>query len=47
VFADRQVVARGMRIDPGGVPGIASPIVIDGVRQVAATSSPGLGEGAR
>ena len=35
VFADPQVVARGMRIDPGGVPGVASPIVIDGRRQVA------------
>jgi crotonobetainyl-CoA:carnitine CoA-transferase CaiB-like acyl-CoA transferase len=45
VFADPQVVARGMRIDPGGVPGVASPIVIDGKRQVAAGSSPALGDG--
>ena len=44
VFADPQVVARGMRIDPDGVPGIASPIVIDGKRQVAARSSPALGD---
>jgi crotonobetainyl-CoA:carnitine CoA-transferase CaiB-like acyl-CoA transferase len=35
VFADPQVVARGMRIDRGGMPGIASPIVIDGKRQVS------------
>jgi crotonobetainyl-CoA:carnitine CoA-transferase CaiB-like acyl-CoA transferase len=40
VFADPQVIARGMRIDPGGVPGVASPIVIDGRRQVAGTPSP-------
>ena len=40
VFADPQVIARGMRIDPGGVPGIASPIVIDGNRQVADRPSP-------
>jgi len=45
VFADPQVIARGMRIDPGGVPGIASPIVIDGRRQVAETPSPPLSEG--
>jgi crotonobetainyl-CoA:carnitine CoA-transferase CaiB-like acyl-CoA transferase len=42
VFADPQVVARGMRIDPGGMPGIASPIVLDGRRQAAAAPSPGL-----
>jgi len=41
VFADPQVIARGLRIAPGGVPGIASPIVIDGKRQVADTPSPG------
>jgi crotonobetainyl-CoA:carnitine CoA-transferase CaiB-like acyl-CoA transferase len=40
VFADPQVIARGMRIDPGGVPGVASPVVIDGKRQVADTPSP-------
>jgi crotonobetainyl-CoA:carnitine CoA-transferase CaiB-like acyl-CoA transferase len=43
VFADPQVIARGMRIDPGGLPGVASPIVIDGKRQAAATPSPPLG----
>jgi len=40
VFADPQVIARGMRIDPEGVPGVASPIVIDGKRQIADRASP-------
>ncbi|WP_033919341.1 CaiB/BaiF CoA transferase family protein [Sphingomonas sp. 37zxx] len=40
VFADPQVMARGMRIAPGGLPGVASPIVIDGKRMVSATPSP-------
>ena len=44
VFADPQVIARGMRIEREGVPGVASPIVIDGVRQVSDTPSPRLGE---
>ncbi|WP_106639346.1 CaiB/BaiF CoA transferase family protein [Allosphingosinicella vermicomposti] len=43
VFADPQVIARGMRIEAGGVPGVASPIVIDGKRQVSDKGSPGLG----
>jgi len=47
VFADPQVIARGMRIDPGGVPGLASPVVIDGRRQVADSPSPGLSGGAK
>ncbi len=42
VFADPQVVARGMRIARGGVPGVASPIVIDGKRQVSVAASPRL-----
>ena len=46
VFADPQVIARGLRIAPGGVPGIASPIVIDGKRQVADTPSPGRADDA-
>ena len=46
VFADPQVVARGMKLDLGGVPGLASPIVIDGKRQVSDQPSPKLdGEG--
>lgn len=43
VFADPQVVHRGMRLDLGGVPGLASPIVIDGKRQVSDLPSPKLG----
>jgi crotonobetainyl-CoA:carnitine CoA-transferase CaiB-like acyl-CoA transferase len=41
VFADPQVVARGMQLP---YPGLASPIVIDGIRQVAEAPSPRLGE---
>jgi crotonobetainyl-CoA:carnitine CoA-transferase CaiB-like acyl-CoA transferase len=44
VFADPQVVARGMRFETEGVPAVASPIVIDGKRQVAERGSPALGE---
>lgn len=47
VFADPQVVARGIRQDlPAGntkVPTVGSPIVIDGKRIVAETASPRLG----
>jgi glutaryl-CoA transferase len=42
VFADPQVVARGLRIDRGGIPGVASPIVIDGRRQVSDRPGPVL-----
>ena len=43
VFADPQVVHRGLRIE-GERPGLASPIVIDGRRQVADRPAPRLGE---
>jgi crotonobetainyl-CoA:carnitine CoA-transferase CaiB-like acyl-CoA transferase len=43
VFADPQVVHRGLRI-AGEAPGLASPIVIDGRRQVADRPAPKLGE---
>ncbi len=43
VFADSQVVHRGLRIE-GETPGLASPIVIDGKRQVAPSPAPRLGE---
>jgi crotonobetainyl-CoA:carnitine CoA-transferase CaiB-like acyl-CoA transferase len=43
VFADPHVAARGMRLDLDGVPGVASPIVIDGKRQVSDRPSPALG----
>ncbi len=46
VFADPQVVHRGMRLE-GDPPGLASPIVIDGRRQVADRGSPALGQPAR
>jgi crotonobetainyl-CoA:carnitine CoA-transferase CaiB-like acyl-CoA transferase len=42
VFADPQVIARGMRIERGGVAAVASPIVIDGRRQVADRPPPPL-----
>jgi len=41
VFADPQVAARGLRME-GELPGLASPIVIDGERQVADRPSPRL-----
>lgn len=40
VFADPQVIARGMRIERDGLPGLASPIVIDGERMVSDRASP-------
>ena len=50
VFADPQVAARGLRVDllsvtaaAGRIPGVASPIVIDGIRMVGERSSPALG----
>ncbi len=44
VFADPQVIARGMRFRPVGasVDGLAGPIVIDGERMVAAGGAPPL-----
>ena len=39
-FADPQVIARGMRVAIDGLPGVASPIVIDGERMVADRASP-------
>lgn len=51
VFADPQIVARGVRVNlpseaakAGSIPTIASPIVMNGVRQVAERPSPRLGE---
>ncbi len=43
VFADPQVIARGMRIEPEGaaIAGLATPIVIDGERMVSETGAPG------
>jgi crotonobetainyl-CoA:carnitine CoA-transferase CaiB-like acyl-CoA transferase len=47
VFADPQVVARGMQIERGGSPGVASPIVIDGRRQVSDAPAPGPADDTR
>ena len=44
VFADPQVLARGLQIGSDGIPGVASPIVIDGRRQVTDRPSPRLGK---
>ncbi|WP_353184423.1 CoA transferase [Bosea sp. (in: a-proteobacteria)] len=51
VFADPQVIARGVRVDlpsdtakAGSIPTVASPIVMNGLRQVAGRPSPRLGE---
>ncbi|RDE05380.1 CaiB/BaiF CoA transferase family protein [Sphingomonas aracearum] len=41
-FADPQVRHRGMEIARDGIPGIASPIVIDGERMVSDRPSPAL-----
>jgi crotonobetainyl-CoA:carnitine CoA-transferase CaiB-like acyl-CoA transferase len=43
-FADPQVIARGLQIEREGIPGVASPIVIDGARMVSDRASPRLGE---
>jgi crotonobetainyl-CoA:carnitine CoA-transferase CaiB-like acyl-CoA transferase len=49
VFADPQVIHRGLRLDLVGsdgahVPGVASPIVIDGERMASDRPSPRLGD---
>jgi crotonobetainyl-CoA:carnitine CoA-transferase CaiB-like acyl-CoA transferase len=51
VFADPQIVARGVKVElasaaakAGTIPTVASPIVMDGVRQVSPRPSPRLGE---
>jgi crotonobetainyl-CoA:carnitine CoA-transferase CaiB-like acyl-CoA transferase len=51
VFADPQVIHRGMRVNPrseaakaGSIPGVRTPIVIDGRPMAAERPSPRLGE---
>jgi crotonobetainyl-CoA:carnitine CoA-transferase CaiB-like acyl-CoA transferase len=51
VFTDPQVIHRGMRIDlsypaaaAGAIPGVRTPIVIDGEPMAAPSPSPRLGE---
>lgn len=44
VFADPQVVARGLRIAPDGVPGVRCPIRYAGSQLTQGRASPALGE---
>src|SRR5262249_58114503 len=51
VFTDPQVIHRGMRIDPpskaarsGKIPGVRTPIMLDGKPMAAKRPSPRLGE---
>ena len=44
VFANPHVIARGMAIEREGRPGVASPIVIDGIRMVSDLAAPGVPE---
>jgi crotonobetainyl-CoA:carnitine CoA-transferase CaiB-like acyl-CoA transferase len=43
VFADPQVIARGLRIDPEGVPGVRTPILFSGADLVLDRASPKRG----
>ena len=44
VFADPQIVARGMQIAPGGVPGVRSPFRFSGADLATDRPSPRLGQ---
>ena len=44
VFADPQVVARGMQIAPGGMPGVRTPIRFDALELSLDDPAPGLGQ---
>ncbi|WP_378941581.1 CaiB/BaiF CoA transferase family protein [Paracoccus sp. R86501] len=44
VFADPQIIARQMRIDPQGVPGVRLPISFSDARLATDRASPGLGQ---
>ncbi|ETX27951.1 CaiB/BaiF CoA transferase family protein [Roseivivax isoporae] len=45
VMADPQVVARGLRIDPDGVPGVRAPFRFSDAHLVTDRASPKLGQG--
>jgi crotonobetainyl-CoA:carnitine CoA-transferase CaiB-like acyl-CoA transferase len=47
VFADPQVIARGMQLDLGDTTGLRSPFVIDGARCASDLPAPILGQGDR
>jgi crotonobetainyl-CoA:carnitine CoA-transferase CaiB-like acyl-CoA transferase len=44
VFSDPQVLARGLRIEPGGVPGVRSPIIFSDAPLALDRPSPRLGQ---
>ena len=44
VFADPQVIARGLQITPGGVPGVRLPVVFSGAELAVDRPSPRLGQ---
>ncbi len=44
VFADPQVIARGLQIAPGGMPGVRSPFAFSGARLALDRPAPTLGE---
>ena len=44
VFADPQIVARGMQIAPEGIPGVRSPFVFSGAELALDRPSPRLGQ---
>jgi crotonobetainyl-CoA:carnitine CoA-transferase CaiB-like acyl-CoA transferase len=44
VFADPQVVARGMQIAPGGLPGVRSPMTFSGAELTLDRPAPRLGQ---
>lgn len=44
VFADPQIVARGMQLDLDGIPSVRLPVVFSDVDEVVQTASPKLGE---
>lgn len=44
VFADPQVVARGLRIEPGGIPGVRLPVIFSDAQLATENPSPRLGQ---
>jgi len=45
VFNDPQVIARGMRIDPEGIPGVRGPFRFSDADLTLEKASPKLGQG--
>ena len=44
VFTDPQVIARGMQIAPGGLPGVRSPMTFSGAELALDRPAPRLGQ---